>query len=70
MNIPCKECLLISVCRHKSYPNLFESCSLIKEYIPNQFSFHRDIFKVCKLEKILTPSKWYTKNYYIILLKE
>jgi len=32
---PCIDCLLIPICRHKRYLELFQDCSLLRIYEPN-----------------------------------
>ena len=33
MEIPCRGCLLVPVCRHKSYHRLLTECSFVDNYI-------------------------------------
>ena len=33
MIIPCKDCLLIPVCRHKRYVQIMDDCSTVKTYV-------------------------------------
>jgi hypothetical protein len=57
--IPCKECLLKPICRHKSFRRLLEDCSLLFEYEPAiNNPLLRNVDKLFELEKILEPS-WY-----------
>ena len=57
--LPCKECMLIAMCRHKFYSKLFEDCSIIKGYIPNANCVpQRDRDKILLLQSILKPSMW------------
>lgn len=57
--IPCKECLLIPLCRHKPYLKLFEQCDLIAKIIDSHDIVGRKRCKpVFKLQEILKPTKW------------
>lgn len=61
--IPCKECLIISLCRHKNYKKLVKECSKLNCYLQPEYEYsdilcnlHR---KRCKeLYRVMKPSSW------------
>jgi hypothetical protein len=57
--IPCIECISLPICRHKEYYPMFDQCSLISDYIPNNESIERrSPTRVKQLEQILKPTTW------------
>lgn len=59
MKIPCKDCLLVPICRHKLYMRLFGECKLIGKYIPYfDFAGEERDGKVEELEKTINPTAW------------
>ncbi len=55
MKVPCKECLLISMCRHKYYSNLFRECSLVAKFV-NSPGKHNG--RIVLVHDALKPTKW------------
>jgi len=57
---PCKECILIPICRHREYYDLFEHCILVVNYIPNHRQRHiRNMIRIRRVFNMINPSKWY-----------
>ena len=54
---PCVECILVAICRHKSYDNLVKQCSILKPYVfEAKGEEHK---KSCReLVKTIKPTKW------------
>ena len=56
---PCKGCICVPVCRHKTYGQLFRDCILLQEYEPIHRNYDdRDIDKIGLLQRVLKPSQW------------
>lgn len=66
MSIPCKECLCIPVCRHKSYHELVSDCTPAADYVnltEDEIVNDEDIpeqqmRRIQDLENMLKPTKW------------
>ena len=68
MKIPCKECLCIPICRHKSYHLLVDGCepaanylSLSEDDIVNREDgeiTEEQLRRIQNVEDILTPTRW------------
>ena len=57
--IPCKQCILLALCRHKSYGKLFNDCNIISDYILHHDAMElRDADKIKLLESTLHSTKW------------
>ena len=58
MKIPCKECLLIPICRHKPYGDLVDSCEHLYNYIiiHHQDEEHKNRCRI--LESLMKPTRW------------
>lgn len=72
MKIPCHDCLMLGLCRHKQYFNLFEQCSLLTDYQPKYFSpyKHERRSTVLELVELFKPTAWnYVPKDDIILRK-
>ena len=74
MNLPCKDCLIIPVCRHKSYNKMVSDCDNVYEYLapsPSEVGGREDNInhtrRIENVECILTPTRWSLTNR---LLKE
>ena len=66
MITPCKQCIGLVVCRHKSYAKLFDDCDIIKDYIPNHTAMDlRDEDKVTLLSHTLQATKWRYDGFYV-----
>jgi hypothetical protein len=58
--VPCEECMLLPMCRHKHAGPLLEDCSLLTDWQPDiSRPMYREGSKLFQLEKILKPTKWY-----------
>jgi hypothetical protein len=71
MKIPCKECLLIPICRKKNFETMVNNCSLLKTVLievgvyPNNIYIKHQSNKryhqiLVRLEDALKPSLWQT----------
>jgi len=65
MKIPCKQCLLIPICRHKSYHALVEECTLAFKYlrlsedeIVNHSINDCQTERIIKVEELINPTRW------------
>jgi hypothetical protein len=64
MEVPCKDCLLISLCRNKWFHTLMSDCDIVYNYAfrIKEFSscgpHSEQIKKVSLIKDILNPSKW------------
>ena len=59
--LPCIGCLLIPVCRHKTFGTLLIECELAKEYFDSddQERNAQDYFMgIIELEAVLNPTAW------------
>jgi len=65
MKCPCKECLLIPVCRHKHYSKLLNDCYIIRNslYIKANPTFNNRkssyVNYVESVETCIKPKRWY-----------
>jgi len=58
---PCKECILLAICRNKSFIILFDDCSLLREFLPDPYAIGKAREeKVPLIESTLHPTLWYT----------
>lgn len=58
--VPCEECMLLPICRHKNAGPLLEDCSLLTDWQPEiSRPLDRDGSKLFQLEATLKPTKWY-----------
>ena len=56
---PCKECVLLAMCKYKSYRKLFMECSILLEYEPNfNKTFSRNNQHIKDLYAALNPTRW------------
>ena len=56
LKCPCKDCICIPVCRHKSYNVLFMDCELLNDYEPSYKSMYaRDENRITIVLEILKP---------------
>jgi len=66
--MPCKDCLLIPICRHKHYLPLFSDCDKINEYIYGRggepFVAINYQNMLTELFDILHPTKWTALDIY------
>lgn len=72
--IPCLGCVLMAVCRYKTYEKMVEDCSLVKSILYKQNDDYPTIsrgsrtreFKsvVLKIQDIVKPVKWKTTIHY------
>ena len=59
--LPCIGCLLVPVCKHKSYYDLFEGCDILKEYEPQYRGMNNFISRrptVRALLDLFQPTTW------------
>ena len=73
--IPCEDCLLIPICRHKSFPTLLIECQILKEFDDKHMERdQQDYFiSITAIEEALTPTAWEyrnSKNRNPFILKE
>jgi hypothetical protein len=60
---PCKGCLLVPLCKHRRYLDLFNCCSLLEKYIPDHCNtYKRNNIRVDMLCMVLKPSTWHYKG--------
>jgi len=67
MDIPCIECFMIPLCRHKSYAKLVNDCELVNDFsMGQQERNEHDYFKyLVEIEIILKPTAWeYYKKHW------
>ena len=64
MKIPCKDCILIPICRHKTFAMLMMECQLVKEYDDKhiQRSGNNYFVSVREIQDILNPTQWKYKK--------
>jgi len=63
---PCEECICKSICRHKPYPTMFRSCSLVYSWMYGEDfkNKHKDVhylshrYSMRELCKVLKPTRW------------
>jgi len=69
MTPPCKDCLTITICRHRSYHMLVECCSLVYEYMKitedeivndmvDKDEQDEQFKRIAKVARILKPTSW------------
>jgi len=59
LECPCKNCICLSVCRHKYYTTMFNYCIFITDYLPYNGDWNsRSQTKLLKIYNILSPTKW------------
>jgi hypothetical protein len=59
MNIPCKDCITLSVCRYKPYLAMFHDCYLVFDYLQDHnHAAIRDEDRLKLLFKTLKPKYW------------
>jgi hypothetical protein len=62
MSVPCKDCLIIPICRNKYFKDMKESCSKVEEYLFCGMVYNRRrkdfIKRASKVEKVLKPMLW------------
>ena len=64
--IPCRDCLIIPICREKTYRKLMTECSRVENYFyfphgsPPSRGYRRYLFnrEISELVKILNAKKW------------
>jgi hypothetical protein len=69
---PCIDCILIPICRHKMYMQLFKDCCIVKEYVPKYdwiyIDGHKDDKeiddKVREICLAIDPVQWYKAKEY------
>ena len=56
---PCIDCILIPMCRHKTYISMIFQCSIVREYIPNYNYIDEDNrLKLITIESAIQPITW------------
>ena len=59
MDIPCKDCITLSICRYKQYLNMFYDCQLIFNYLPeHNHAVMRDEKKLKLMHETINPKYW------------
>ena len=69
--IPCKKCICVPICKHRSYNFLIQECIYIKTLLYHDDSvtygryYRKETFEenVTKLETYIKPTKWYTEIF-------
>jgi len=58
--IPCKNCLLIPICRQRPFISLYIKCSLFNDFLYNSLGVRRSTFSedIHKIHRILKPRRW------------
>ena len=62
MKLPCKDCLVIGICRHKEYHSMMHDCNSVKQYliaenlITKNVKLHRK--RVKTIERYMKSTKW------------
>ena len=60
---PCKNCICVPICRHKSYLQMMSQCSIAKDYIPDYSVVHgKNAHKVIAIEQAIGPTTWRMKK--------
>lgn len=64
-NPPCKNCILIPICRHKPYHSMVGECAPVYKYlrltedeIVNNEMHDNQSERILNVEKLLTPTRW------------
>jgi hypothetical protein len=57
---PCIDCILIPICRHKPYPQVFEDCHILTEHISDYYDepILNDSQRLKTIQQILNPTMW------------
>jgi len=60
MKIPCEECLVLSVCRHKSFSRLVTECRILREVNNTLATKTSDGYLVfiVEVQDVLNPTEW------------
>ena len=60
MIIPCKECLLIPICRYKHFIDMRVNCKLITDYLLDEHGHkvHGYEDRIKEINDTIFPSKW------------
>ena len=76
---PCKDCVLIAICRHRTYNNIQSECSLVFNYlyrkvVDNNHLFQikrgHHIIRVTNIYEALNPTRWdVVKNTEVLNIK-
>ena len=79
--IPCQNCVLIAVCRHRDYHDMLNTCKLLESFLYKKRTRNETEVSVCvqraayfnrnivKVRDILRPTDWYldtTMKHYAI----
>ena len=57
---PCEKCILVGICRFKSYCSLHQDCSLIRKYIISQLKQKKRSGRVFQtIYDTIKPLMWY-----------
>jgi len=58
--IPCKECLLIPICRHKHFIDMRINCQLISQYLldEHRHKVHGYEERIREVYETLFPTRW------------
>lgn len=63
MQIPCKDCICVPICRHKDYLDLFIDCDILLVYEPKYGSCtKRNPSNIFRIQKTLKPTTWIFKH--------
>ena len=58
--VPCKECLLIPICRHKCFLSVFIECSISRDYEPDYAIINkRNRERLIQVSEALNSTRWY-----------
>ena len=64
---PCFNCICVPVCRHKTFSNLYHSCSLLEDYYYGNKSPYPRVHRL-EMSNALKPTRWSVDDsgYFII----
>lgn len=67
---PCEQCVCLAICRHKTFPELFIDCDMIRKYEPHYKDGILKRSHMLDIERILQPTIWKLyrsiSRYYVI----
>lgn len=59
-SIPCKDCICIPICRHKTWDWLRADCSLMHQYVRTYcWDHYSKSYYLRVIDKTLKPTKWF-----------
>jgi hypothetical protein len=60
MKIPCKDCLIIPLCKNKHFNSLLTDCDYVHEFMKVTIddNAHLQRHRIEEIEKTLNPTRW------------